>query len=326
MASLMIRPSLALIGSLAVCAALAWAPDAPAAALPPAIKPPLVHTGYAPQVTTSSATLKAVVNPNGMATTYYFQYGPTAAYGSVSPSASAGEGTQETSVTQVITGLTPGTTYHYRAVAISSVGRTNGQDATVTTKKVPLSLSIATITPAPVVFGEPLSVSGTLSGTGNAGVAVVLQANPYPYLHGFQSIGAPLLTNADGGFLFPLPGLSQSTELRVALDTEPTVHSLATTERVTLRVTLHVHATARHGFVRLYGTVAPAQQHRVRVAFERLTNGARYVPVSGTRLKPGRGGRSRFSRVLHLRPGVYRVLVPAYGALVSGRSLPVVIR
>jgi hypothetical protein len=327
-----IAPPLALIGSLAACAAMAAvstaqviAPPAPNPA-PPAPNPPLVHTGYAPQVTTSSITVIAKVNPRGLATSYYFQYGPTAAYGSISPSASAGSGTQESPVTQVIAGLQPGTTYHYRAVAVSSAGTTDGLDATVTTKKIPLSLSIV-VAPSPVVFGEPLSVSGTLSGTGNAGVGVSLQANPYPYLRGFQSIGVPQLTNAVGGFLFPLEALTQSTQLRVVVVNKPTVHSLASTERVTLHVTLHVRPAARHGFVRLYGTVTPAPtERRTRLAFERLTGDGRYVPVSGTLLKPGRGGASRFSRVVRLRHGVYRVLVEAHGALLSGRSRPVVIR
>jgi hypothetical protein len=37
-----------------------------------------------------AATVNGKVDPNGLATNYYFQYGPTAAYGSATGSASAG--------------------------------------------------------------------------------------------------------------------------------------------------------------------------------------------------------------------------------------------
>ena len=44
--------------------------------------PPHVITGTVSHVRTSSAVLDGVVQPHGLSTTYYFQYGPTVAYGS----------------------------------------------------------------------------------------------------------------------------------------------------------------------------------------------------------------------------------------------------
>ena len=39
-------------------------------------------TNQSPVITSSNVTLKALVNPNGAATAWYFRYGTTTAYGS----------------------------------------------------------------------------------------------------------------------------------------------------------------------------------------------------------------------------------------------------
>ncbi len=284
--------------------------------------PPLAYSSYVEHVTTSTALLKARVNPRGVATTYFFQYGPTAAYGFQTPSAAAGSGTVEIPLTRTVSGLQPGTTYHFRVLASSSAGMTASKDATFTTRKVPLSLT-ADVAPNPVVFGNPLELTGTLSGTGNAGVAVVLQADPFPYTHGFHDVTSPVATDAAGDFTLPVAGLLLSTQLRAATAGKPAVYSPVVTELVAVRVTLHVRPARRRGDVRLYGTVTPAEPG-AGVAFERFVHG-RYVPVSGTTIRGHTGEVSRFARTVRLRrSGLYRALVQvASGAQVSGRSRPV---
>ncbi len=287
--------------------------------------PPLAYSGYAEQITASTAVLRARVNPRGLATTYFFQYGPTAAYGSQTPSAAAGSGTVEVKLTHAVSGLEPDTTYHFRVVASSSAGTTASADAAFATRKVPLSLT-ATVVPDPVVFGSPLELTGTLSGTGNAGVAVVLQADPFPYTHGFHDVTSAVPTDAAGDFSLPVAGLLQSTQLRAATAGKPTIYSPVVTELVAVRVTLHVRPARRPGYVRLYGTVTPGEPG-AGVAFERFDHG-RYVLVSGTTVRTRASGVSRFARTLRLRRrGLYRALVQvASGAEVSGRSRPVLIR
>lgn len=106
---------------------------------PPPAQPgvaPVVSTGAASAVSQTAATLAGQVNPEGLATTYVFQYGTTTAYGSASPPASAGTGTAPDSVSLTLGGLSPGTTYHYRLAATNSAGTANGQDATFTTAPV----------------------------------------------------------------------------------------------------------------------------------------------------------------------------------------------
>src|SRR5204863_1953168 len=53
---------------------------------PPATIAPAVTTGGATVTGSSSATVGGSVNPNGAATTYWFQYGTSTSHGAVAPS------------------------------------------------------------------------------------------------------------------------------------------------------------------------------------------------------------------------------------------------
>jgi len=89
-------------------------------------------TTAATSVTGTSATLNGTVNPNGSSTTVYFQYGTTTSYGSLTaPQIFTGSTSQ--TVTADVTGLSIGTTYHYRIVAKNSGGTIAGTDISFTT-------------------------------------------------------------------------------------------------------------------------------------------------------------------------------------------------
>ncbi len=92
--------------------------------------PPHVYaiTEAATGVKAHEATLKGVVNPEGLETKYYFEYGPTTSYGTRTAEASAGSGTGNKEASQAIAGLTFEATYHYRVVAVNSTGTTDGED------------------------------------------------------------------------------------------------------------------------------------------------------------------------------------------------------
>jgi phosphodiesterase/alkaline phosphatase D-like protein len=123
-----------------------------------AAAPPSALTGNATSVKDTSAVLHGTVNPNGAATSYYFQWGTTTSYGTNGPTKSAGSGTKSQSVEQTAGNLKPGTTYHYRLVATSKSGTTMGADNTFTTTAPTVSTGPAT----------QLSTSGaTLTGTVN---------------------------------------------------------------------------------------------------------------------------------------------------------------
>jgi len=94
---------------------------------------PAVLTGAATAVNGQSATLGGSVNPQGTFAMDHFEYGPTAAYGAASPSVPAGSGLGAVLASANLTGLTAGTTYHYRLVATNTGGTDVGQDRTFTT-------------------------------------------------------------------------------------------------------------------------------------------------------------------------------------------------
>jgi hypothetical protein len=317
---------LGLVSALLASAALALPCGSRAASPTPSPRVPSVHTGGLPTVSTVSATLKGTINPHGLETVYAFQFGTTAGYGAQTAPVSAGSGTAEIKVSQTISGLQPGTTYHFRLVGTNPAGTANGQDVAFTTKKIPLTFQIAG-TPNPVVFGSSFSVGGILSGTGAAGRQIVLQANPYPYLGGFKTIGSPRVTDPGGRFSFSVESPSVNSLFRVAAVGPPTVNSLVVAERVAVRVNLHLHSTGRHGYVRMDGTVAPAEVG-VPVGFQLMRTGHRPLTVAGTITKRASASGARFSRVVRIRRGgLYRAYVQvAGGKQVSGYSRSLLIR
>jgi hypothetical protein len=116
------------IGAVVVAALAAVSASAIAAA--PA---PDATTGAATNTSPHGATLNGTVNPNGSATSYTFQFGPTASYGAETAHGDAGAGTSATPVSATLAGLQSGTTYHYRLVATNSSGTVMGADQTFTT-------------------------------------------------------------------------------------------------------------------------------------------------------------------------------------------------
>ncbi len=81
----------------------------------------------------TSATLNGSVNANGGATTVSLQYGLTSSYGATATASPASvTGTSATLVSAALSGLTPGTNYHYRVVATNFGGTTSGADMTFT--------------------------------------------------------------------------------------------------------------------------------------------------------------------------------------------------
>jgi hypothetical protein len=94
--------------------------------------PPMVTTAPATNIGGTAATLIGSIFPNGLTTTYYFEYGTTTSYGSSTASFVIGS-TEGGIKFKEITGLTPGVTYHYRVVATNSAGKEAGLDKSFTT-------------------------------------------------------------------------------------------------------------------------------------------------------------------------------------------------
>jgi N-acetylneuraminic acid mutarotase len=98
----------------------------------PATGRPVAVTSPATNVTSSSATLNGIVDPHGLATSVYFQYGTTFCYGVNTP-AQSHSGNTYLNISANVSALSPSTTYHFRIVATNQHGTRYGADRTFTT-------------------------------------------------------------------------------------------------------------------------------------------------------------------------------------------------
>lgn len=101
-----------------------------------AVEAPAVEDQWVVDVSATSATLLAQVNPREGATSYRFEYGPSTSYGASAPlpEGEIGAGSSGVKVSAHVQGLSPATVYHYRVVANSPGGTTLGPDLTFTTQ------------------------------------------------------------------------------------------------------------------------------------------------------------------------------------------------
>src|SRR4051812_27734264 len=94
--------------------------------------PPVVTTEAPTNVRTSSATLNGSLDPHGLATTVYFQYGTTTGYGHTTPMQSQ-TGNMYRNIAANISSLASENTYHFRIVATNAAGTRLGSDRTFRT-------------------------------------------------------------------------------------------------------------------------------------------------------------------------------------------------
>jgi hypothetical protein len=119
-----------------------------------------VSTFAATAIGTTTATLNAAVNPNGFATTAKFQIGPNTGYGTdfaITLSPPNGNTLQNVSVS--LTGLNPGATYHFHAIATNSIGTTDGGDLTFTT--ISTDANLTNLTPSSGALAPTFAIATT---------------------------------------------------------------------------------------------------------------------------------------------------------------------
>ncbi len=122
--------------------------------------PPEVNGSSSSDVKSSSVKLSAQINPKLAPTVYRFQYGPTTAYGSQTVlSEPIGEDETDHTVNQELTGLTPGTNYHFRVLAVNINGKTAGSDHSFVTPDRPGidELTVSGITMSGATFSARIS-------------------------------------------------------------------------------------------------------------------------------------------------------------------------
>jgi hypothetical protein len=288
-----------LTAAMAACALLV-----PAAGMAAPAKPG-VRTGAAANVAQTTATLTGSVNPNERQTTYFFEFGTTTLYGSRTLDQDAGSGNAPRAVAIGIDGLAPFTRYHYRLVARNERGLTIGTDRTFRTRRQALGLTFAA-TPNPVRPNAETTLAGSLSGTGNANRQIVLQSNPFPYTQGFQNASDIHLTNAQGGFSFPVLSVPINTQYRVVMAQNPNVVSPIVAVGVAPWVSLRVRRLGSRTF-RLRGRITP-EHDGTQMLIQRLRSNGQWLTVRTATARPS-GSRSRYrKRVRIRRSGTFRVV------------------
>ncbi len=95
---------------------------------------PSAVTLAATNISADGATLNGEVNANNLSAEVVFEYGTTTGYGGTkTASQSPVTGNTDTNASMEITGLSAGSTYHFRARAVNSFGTAYGNDMSFTT-------------------------------------------------------------------------------------------------------------------------------------------------------------------------------------------------
>jgi alpha-tubulin suppressor-like RCC1 family protein len=189
---------------------------------------PVVTTLAATSVGTTSATLNATINANGSTTTAMFQSGTSTSYGTNSPiTLTAPSGVLAENVSLELTGLLPGTTYHFRVSATNLGGTDNGDNLTFTTLSNDASLSslaVSSGTLTPAFASGTLSYSASVTATTSSVNVSVTTSHP----------GASLQYRVNGGDYTTTNGAS----IPVPLTTGPNTLQIEVTaeDGVTLRL------------------------------------------------------------------------------------------
>ncbi len=225
------------------------------AAIPAAA--PSVITDPATVITTTDAVLNGTISASGAATTVAFEYGATTSYGSTVAATESPlpANAVNAPVTASISGLSCGTTLHYRANASNGIGGTiNGNDqmfmsapcvaiAPTATTSAATAITAATATLNGVVTanGQNTTVTfeyGTTTSYGGAGSPLTAPQSPLSggAINAAVSVGLASLTcnttyhfrvNADNGIGGTISGADQTFMTAVCAAQPPLVSTLA---------------------------------------------------------------------------------------------------
>jgi phosphodiesterase/alkaline phosphatase D-like protein len=225
---------------------------------------PELGTTAAADVTPAAAILTATVNPGFGATVVVFEYGPGVGYGSRTlPTEPTPADGSEHSLSTEVNGLAPGTTYHFRAVAINFNGSIQGPDQTFTTPDAP--------TLAGVTAGNVTQTSADLSGTVQPGFS----PTTYRFEWGAApdsgvstpagNLGADNLAHPVGASLTGLvPGTTYHYRLIATneIGTTESADLTFTTASPHAAVALPAAPPCRKGYVKRSGKCVPKHHHR----------------------------------------------------------------
>lgn len=208
---------------------------------------PVLGNGSSSLITTNSTRISATVNPNGLATNFYFQFGNSPALGAVTANQSAGSGTAPVTMSATLSGLLPNTTYYYRAVASNSAGTIFGETQSVTTIS-----NITTLQSLSLSNGTLSPVFSTLTRNYTASVANDVSSISATWLTTHANATSQVRINT-GNFTSVAPGASS-----------PALPLIVGNNTITIRVTAQDGVTAGNH------TVIVSRQRSSNVALSSL--------------------------------------------------------
>jgi hypothetical protein len=268
---------------------------------------PTTSTRPAKTISPQGATLVTAVTPHGLPTTVHFIYGLTTSYGSTTPDVAVGSGASSVTINIPISGLTPYTRYHFRAVATNAKGTTRGGDRYFTTGRAPTGVTIVPSI-SQVRWGSGLQITGAVSGIGS--VPVALESDGFPYGDGYAELAA-VNAASNGSFTFNVPALFAATRMRVVTRTSIVAESAPSTIHVAVKVGIKTKRVGRKR-VRLSGALWPAVPQG-QLSLQRQSRTGRWHTLRHAKPKKLSGGRSqyRFTVTRSKSRQSYRVIVVA---------------
>jgi len=119
----------------------------PSPYVPPiTISTPSAQTNTSVTASTTAALVNGQVTPDGLPTTYWFEYGKTDTLGSKTPSQQVGSGFYPISTPAFITGLANNTAYYFRLAASNTMGTVYGTTYSfMTSGNPPPTISLPTV-------------------------------------------------------------------------------------------------------------------------------------------------------------------------------------
>jgi hypothetical protein len=145
---------------------------------------PETTTGTSSNITATSATLSGTINPHGLSTTGFFEYGPDPGLGFSSPPQGVGVGTVFVPFSANVSGLACATTYRFRAVGVNVAGDYRASNSFFTTAGCPpqpcFSLSLLANGDAPAPIASPSNSNGCPFSQYHAGEHIALSVSLVP--------------------------------------------------------------------------------------------------------------------------------------------------
>jgi len=140
---------------------------------------PTVTTLAAIGQSNAIATLKGTVNPNSAATTAWFEWGMADFnYSQQTATVALGSGSTALSVSNNLSGLTPGVIYHYRVTASNAVGVAHGKDVMFGSPAILLNGGAVMTNECHTFFNDPVTAAcGLLDIAAGSGNGLVLKSD-----------------------------------------------------------------------------------------------------------------------------------------------------